>query len=277
MNVTFRLDSPLHHGAFSDADTGNLSVFRRIPIRIEDTVHDIPAVSGNAIRGCIRRELMRHLFDETGTTAATIGPSAYQRLYAALVNGGHLEGSEAAVKPEERAAIRAALPALSVLGAALYSYMLAGRCEIGVAWLVCAETRAAGLVGARPYVIPSAEDQVREYSHVRHIDRDAHDPDASAVTPMPTTMETVITGAELECRITFNRATELEASALAFGLSRVRFLGGKRSAGLGVVTVDAPDLPSPNIYTSWLAENRGAVKQALSDLAISMVGKKAKK
>lgn len=277
MNATFRLDAPLHHGAFSDADTGNLSVLRRIPIRVEDQIYNIPAVSGNAIRGCLRRELMRHMLDDVGVLPSTIGPGAYQRLYAALVNGGHLEGSEAAVKPEERASLRASIPALSVLGAALYSYMLSGRCEIGVAWLVCAETRAAGLVASRPYAVPAAEDHVREFSHVRHVDRDAHDPEVSAVTPMPTTMETIIAGSELECRIMFDRATEIEASALSFGLSRIRYLGGKRSAGLGVVSVGMPGFPSPDVYLSWLAEHRDSVASALSDLAASMVTKKAKK
>lgn len=269
MIATFTLLSPLHHGAFSDADTGNLAPLRRVPLARDGVVTDIPCVSGNAIRGCARRLLARHLLDTTGVGPAVAGPEPYQRLYAALANGGHLDGSEATVRPAERQALRDAIPALSVLGAALYTYMLPGRVEVGTGWLVCGETVAAGLVSPRPWPPLLGEDLVREWSHVRHVDRDQHDPAVSGVTPMPTVMETICAGSELECRVVDHRATGLERSALAFALSSIGHLGGKGGAGLGTVSTVVQGA-SGDEYVAWLAAHVDESREALVALASSV-------
>lgn len=268
MNAILRLTAPLHHGAFG-ADTGNAAALRRIPLLVEDRLYLVPAVSGGAIRGVIRRILMRDLLDAHGITPGDVGPLAYERLYAALANGGHLDGAEVSIDPVERRALRASLPPLSALGAALYTYMLSRRVEVGIAWLVCSESRAGGVVGPRAWLLRMAEELVVDYGTVRHVDRDEHAPERSGVTPMPVETETIVAGAELECRIGTARATELEASAMAWALSRITHIGGKAGSGLGAVEVTHDGDPAP--YADWRDSAHDATREVLRRLATDLL------
>jgi hypothetical protein len=273
MLVTIFVDSPLHHGAF-DADSGNAIAFRRTPVAMLDGRHVlIPHVSGNALRGMMRRLLMCELLDICGVTPDVLEPRAYERLYAALVNGGHLDGSEMTITPAKRRALREALPPLSVLGASLYTYMLSGRCEVGLVWPVCHETVDVGIVAGHAHA--HAEDLVTDYSHVRHIDREAHDPAVSGVTPMPMTMEVLIPGTVLVSRIGTRRCTEVEGSALAHAATKITTIGGKSASGLGRVRVDCDGNPGP--YRQWLGEHRESARTALMDLAVEISTGKAKR
>lgn len=277
MILRLTAESPIHHGAFAEVDTGNAVTFRRTPIALPDGRHvPVPVVSGNSLRGTLRRLVMRELFDVTEIRAALAdAPKAYERLYAALANGGHLEGSEASIDPKARAELRAALPPLGAFGAALYTYLLAGRFEAGFLWPVCRETAEAGVVSPSTGSLAYAEDLVVEHTHVRHIDRDDHD--GSVVTPMPTTCEVLVTGTVLESHIVLRRCSPVEAACVAHGASLLTTIGAKASAGLGRVRVDIGDA-DPTPYRDWLAGDVGAHRSALVTLAQAMtVEKKAKK
>lgn len=251
MLVRFRCDSPLAHGSFGES-AGNATLCRRMPLVALEGCPRVPVVSGNALRGVLRRIVMRDLLHRAGATRATY-PRAWDRLYAALANGGHLDGSETRVDPDRIRAIRESLPPLSVFGASLYSWMLPGHMSVGILWPRCAETIAAGVVQPGDESIGS-EDLTSEESHCRHIDREHQDPEVSGVTPMPTTMETIGTGAVLESSITFAaHATEIERACIAWGLRRVQSLGGKSSVGLGRVSLMAgPAEDDERPYLAWL-------------------------
>ena len=268
--VTLVAVSPLHHGAFSDIDTGNVTAFRRIAIALPDGRHvSVPHVSGSALRGQVRRILMRGLLDACGVTPESAGARPYQRLYAALANGGHLEGSEASVDPARISALRAALPPLSALGAALYTWQLAGRVEVGALWPVAQETALGGQVSDPGGALRPVEDMVVEYSHTRHVDRDEHDPATSGVTPMPVTIEVLIPGTMLEARISTRRATDIEASALAWALEHIEAVGAKSGSGLGRVRVQVEGA-SGDLYAAWLGEHRDVTRAALLALAADL-------
>jgi hypothetical protein len=277
--IQLRLTSPLSHGAFDAGDIGNASPIRRMPIVSLPGQPEIPALSGNAIRGRVRRLLMRDLLDRAGLSSATMPSPQWQRLYAAVANGGHLEGSETTTDPARIKSLRAALPPVSLFGSAFYTWMLAGRVSVGIGWPVCRETVQAGIVrgdAAEPF----AEELVHETSHARHIDREEHDPAVSGVTPMPTTLEVIGTGARLVSDVRFDRAaTVLERSAFACGLAMLSDLGGKGGAGLGRVEVSVlEDAADPAPYAAWLDAGiaDGSIAAVLRDLAESIT-RKAKK
>lgn len=264
-DIRFELKSPLVHGAFGP-DTGNCTLFRRMTAIVDGRRMRIPAVSGNSLRGLLRREAMRHLFDGAGLNMGNC-PN-WDRLYAALANGGTLQGAgESTVRPEETRKLREALPPLSVFGAALYNRLLPGRLAVDILWPECDETIA---------MVEShlAEDLIEEVSQVRHVDRDEQDSGVSGVTPMPYTFETLVTGAVLIGGLSFGpSATAIEKGCVFYALGRIQTLGGKTSSGFGRVGLIEPTYDELDSWTApymeWCEGNLWG-RDALLQLAESM-------
>lgn len=280
-HVTLTAMSPIHHGSF--AASGNAALLRRLPLVSLEGMPRIPAISGNSLRGIARRQTFRELFERAGLSREAFGDGGevmWDRLYAALANGGHLDGSERVVNPSEMRQLREDLPPLSVFGAALYSFMLAGHSEVGMGWLVCQESIAAGVVRDPGAAAPMAEEMVEDHSQARHIDREQHDPDLSGVTPMPTTMEVIGTGARLESLVTFARhATREERGALLWGISQIQVIGGKGTAGLGrvAVVIEGPEVEADiAAYRAWI-DGAAGLEKTLRSLALKLASKGKKK
>jgi len=261
--VTLRCESPLHHGAFGE-DTGNAVALRRIPLASAPQRAGIPVLSGNALRGALRRLVMRELFERCDLSRVTAGlsPKQWDKLYGALANGGHLTGSESRANPADRRALRDALPALSLFGAALYSYMLPGQMSVGWCYPTCTETVHAGLC-APIEGLRDADDLIVETALTRHIDRDWQDPSLSGVTPMPVTVEALIPGTVLTTTIIpMTRLTPEESGCLAHGMDLLSMIGGKTGAGFGRVQVTHPLDATP--YEAWLADDAQIARARLA-------------
>jgi hypothetical protein len=272
--VTITLESPLHHGAFG-SDTGNAVLHRRVPLAAYPDHPGVPAISGNGLRGALRRVVMRDLFALTGLGLDRVGvdltAKQWDRLYASLANGGHLDGAEVKTNPERDRVLRDAVPALSVLGAAVYSRMLPGRVSVGWFWPRCRETVGAGLVGASDVELQDAESLLTEISLTRHVDRDQQDPASSGVTPMPVTVEALMPGVVLEGSIVaLRRLSDVETSVLGWALDQLVVLGGKGGVGFGRVRI-THGIPS-TAYEGWRSDEAAvaAARVALLDLARDM-------
>lgn len=250
MIARFHLTSPLSHSAFG-ADAGNALPLRRMSIVSLPGYPTVPVVSGNSIRnGGIRRSLMRELFRALGMDAA-VTPQ-WDAIYAALANGGTIRTAGKMIDPQRTRLVRDAVPALSVLGAALYSWLLPGHCSIGIGWPVCTDTVEAGLVEPQSNA-PSASEIESEYTESRLPDREHQAVDETGVGEMPTTIEVISTGTVIESRITFaQHAPEVERAAVAHGLTLLQSLGGKSAHGLGSFRLDLVG-GDPEPYRSWLA------------------------
>jgi len=262
MIARFHLTAPLSHSAFG-ADAGNALPLRRMPIVSLPGYPTLPVVSGNAIRnGGIRRALMRELFGALDIDRTS--SLEWDAIYAALANGGTIRAAEKKLDPERVRLVREALPPLSVLGSALYTWLLAGHCSIGIGWPVCAETVAAGLVEPRDDAPPAAEIE-GEYTESRLPDREHQDPQLTGVGEMPTSIEVITTGTVVESRITFApHAPEVERSAVAHGLTLLTSIGGKGAHGLGSFRLELADA-DPEPYRAWLADEsaRSAARAAI--------------
>lgn len=264
--LTLTLEAPLHHGAFG-SDTGNAVLHRRVPLATEPDHPGVPAVSGNALRGALRRLLMRDLFALTGLGLEdpALVPPQWDKLYAALANGGHLTGADTRTDPVRDRALRAAVPALSVLGAALYTRMMAGRVSIGWLWPCATETVRAGLCRVdEGAVLQDAESLLTEISLTRHVDRDEQDPTQSGVTPMPVTVEALVPGVVLQGEIVaLRQLSPVEAGAIGWALDELVVLGGKGGVGFGRVRATHSLDRAP--YAAW-REDADAITQARAAL-----------
>lgn len=247
IDIAIHLEAPLSHNEIG-ADMGNVTLFRRAARVVDGRVLRVPVISAGALRGVVRRLLWRETFDRCGLSRETV--PGWDRLYAALANGGTIEAAETRISPDVIRQRRESLPVLSLLGAALYTSHMAGRLRLGTAWLDCSELGTGAL---------SMHDLVTETSTVRHHDAEEQDPDVSGVGPMPTTVETIITGATLRARA--DVSAELEASALAHGLDLITHLGGKSGQGNGLVRIEHTGDGSR--YVAWLEANHAAVRASL--------------
>lgn len=268
IHYQMKILSPLAHGGFEPDDGSNMSLIRREAIVSLPGYPLVPCISANAIRGLVRRKTMRQMFQDMGIAREDFASSPadralYQCLYAVCCNGGNAaEGP--GLSFDRLAQLRKLIPPLSALGSAIYGTMFAGRCRFSFAWLRCKETLEAGLV-TPTQGLPSAVNLVAETGMARHIEREHHDPEWSQVKPMPRTTEYIGVGAELEGRIHFeDEATELERSAIAFGLSRLRVIGGNGARGFGEVETTHDGDPGP--FAEWLETEAHKAKGFLLDI-----------
>lgn len=240
MNITLKALSPLSHGDFSDGiDIGNAQAFRRIPMIRGANVYDIPVISGNALRGKIRRFLTRELVERFDLVEA-LGKQ-FDKFYIAVANGGNLEKDlEVSVNTEKIRKLRADIPLVSVLGSALYKYMLPGMCNIGFAVPRCKELGTGEI---------TLNEIVCDVGLTRHIDKTVAE--AGDAKPMPYTIEAIVPGVELDVTIEFApQATQVERACVHHGLSLVRSIGGKNASGFGAVEVTG--IENDSLYVDWL-------------------------
>lgn len=273
ITLTIMAMSPLSHGAFSDAGSGNAMQFRREPILSITGTPRVPVISGNSIRGTMRRFIMRELLASAGVTAESlegkVGKKAmrmFDRLYAALAQGGTIEEMEASVSPSDVRALRSSLPPLSLFGAALYNSLLPGMMSVGFAYPVCKQTVEAGLVQGESSL--NAEELISDTGLMRHIDREIAEPEHSGVTPMPYTVEVLAIGTVLQSRIkTEPHTTPIEMSCLAHAIKSLEFLGGKKGTGFGSIKVATDTDLDDSAYLEWLtnAEVNQAALLALGE------------
>lgn len=229
--------SPISHGSFANGkDTGNLMEFRQMEVVNNDgEIVSIPTISGNSIRGVMRRALTREYLKKLGFRS--------DRLYFLMANGGALSKSlDSYIRPERVAHVRRLFPILSAFGSAMYTYMLPGQVDMSFAMLQCEEL-GTGLI--------SAGSLLTEISGSRHLERAECDYPEGA-KPMPFVVECVMQGSIFDCSFSFlDSATELDLATVHHGLNLITNLGGKHAEGFGHVELSQKFEDQP--YLDWLA------------------------
>lgn len=248
MIITIKTLTPVSHGAFTDGvDLGNIQTFRRVPIIHDGEIYDVPVVSGNAIRGKLRRLLARELVDIYDLR--NVLEKKFDKFYIAIANGGNLDKDmDVSINTEKIRQIRQGLPLLSVLGAAMYKFMMPGMCNIGFAYPKCSELGNGEI---------SLADMLTEVGQTRHIDKTLAD--AGEAKPMPYIVEALIPGVTLEATIHFApQATELERACVSHGLRLMQTIGGKSGSGYGFVEVSGGY--DDSAYITWLNDANNVSK-----------------
>ncbi len=234
MKIKLTALSPIAHGSFSEGvDTGNISEFRKIPINNNGTIFEIPAISGNAFRGVIRRLLTREFFT-VNNIDKVIEPKIHDKLYAIMANGGAL-GKDllTSLNPLFIQEIRKQLPILSLLGSACYKFMINGMCSVGFLVLDCQE------LGTGEF---DSQTLLTEIGETRHVDKSIINVEKLDIKPMPYLTEAVIQGATFSGEIIFApQATEIEKAAMCHGIKLINHIGGKVARGYGRVEIKSDE------------------------------------
>ena len=244
--IEFQLQSPLVHGGFATRGRGqgNHTPIRRYPVLYGGEIVRIPALSGNSLRGVVRRQVMRELLRAMGNDVSSW-------VYSVLANGGALLRHDKGITPSRIREIRADCPALSVFGSAMGGWMLPGRVCVGMVWPYLIET--AELTEIRNSRRPPLAEIEHEVSHVRMPDREYQDVDETDAKPMPHSMEVIAAGTTLQSAITFPpEATKVEQAVVWHGISQLTHIGAKSGSGMGRCKV--LNNGDGSLWTDWVQD-----------------------
>lgn len=245
MKIKVIAKSPISHGAFTDGiDMGNIMEFRRMPIVIDGKPAMIPVISGNALRGKMRRLLAREFFAKLDIRNI-FDEKEQDKLYAILGNGGALgRESDKGVDVNAIRELRSKFPLLSVFGGACYKYILQGMFNCGFLILNCLEANNGDI---------SISELTAEIGETHHIDKTVFDAEKNEMKPMPYITEVVIKGAEFTGSIDFSpQATEQEKAAVYHGLNIISDIGGKSARGYGQIEIICEENTDDSAYMEAL-------------------------
>lgn len=266
--------SPIQHGG--DEKTGSTPVLRSLTHWDSAAARHVrlPFFSGNAIRGILRRLLMRDMCERLGYEVRS------PKMHHALFTGGVLEGTDEAagfIDLAFRVAIRDTIPPLALLGSAVGNQMIQGCLRVDHAMPICREY--AALLGHVDD--PRKEQSIRTFTDVsfatRRDDLRAERGADEQAQQMKIEFESFISGTAFAHSFTLAWASPIEASCLGRGialLAELPYIGGKSSSGYGRVAYHYPTAPSPDAYLAYLDEHREQVVTVLDDLALRLDGKR---
>lgn len=268
--------SPIQHGG--DEKTGSTPVLRalthwdpeaepRAPGAPGPGAHvRLPFISGNAIRGVLRRLVMRDLVERVGFRVRA------PKLHHALYSGGNLESSDeasGAIDLAFRQWVREVLPPLALFGTALGNQMVPGCLIVSHARPFCREYRAYLGDYADD---PRAQHSVRTFTDVafasRRDDLRAERGADEQAQQMLVEFEAFVPGTRFLHSFVLKYANPLERACLDHALllwAEQPWIGGKSGSGYGEVALYYPP-PAPELYEEYLTRERTRVAEALAAL-----------
>ncbi|MFA5635132.1 MAG: hypothetical protein WC977_04420 [Anaerovoracaceae bacterium] len=266
--------SPIvHHG---DEKTGSTPILRSLTHwdagRNEHV--RLPFISGNAIRGILRRKLMRDMLDRAGYENQST------KIHHALFTGGLLEQTkETSTKLDMdlRATLRDNLPPVALLGTAVGNQIVSGCLRVGHAMPICSEYAAC---------IPDIDDprkqhDVRTFTDVsfatRRDDLRADREEDEQAHQMKIEFEAFIAGTGFSHQFVLSYANAVESACLGHAmdlLAEEPYIGGKSSSGYGHIAWRYNGMPDGAAYVAWLAEHGDAVCETIGRLSAMLDGGK---
>lgn len=252
--------APISHN--SDERAGNTAFFRTMAIAIPggDTA-TVPVISGNSLRGQLRRFAVRRMLADLGAPQGALPPPLYHFFFS----GGSIAKGDTKAPLAITAinALRAELPIIGLFGGTWAGTILPSCLRVGWIWPVCIETEHLTGEGGAP-----AAGLLTTAMFTRRDDGEAEvaDGEDDASAQMIFDVELLKAGAELRGFVEVERATEIEiaflSAVLGDWLANPR-LGGQAARGMGGVRVEDVEMPAVDSYTSALAARRDTMREAL--------------
>ena len=228
--------SPVHQGGSNRH--ANLTGLNTQKWMIDGKVRDIPFISGNSIRGYLRRLLMEDFLDQIGYKINTDTVEG-QKLHHALYTGGVLEKSENIAEPLDlvkKARIYDLLPPVKLFGFTFGSQMVESTLKVCHMLPVCTELRDFLPEDADPKC--SVDDLVSTQYGTRRDDlRGLTDTKSNQ---MIYNHESFIAGTLFYHEFRVEDATSLDRSTMARALALWKgkpYIGGRSASGSGDIQI----------------------------------------
>ncbi len=273
IRLVLRLESPAFHGG--DYKTGSETLFRRLKFLTENgDIIEIPYISGNEIRGQLRRITMRDFLRRVNYEVKSL------RLYHSLFSGGVLEESTSSSETphldvELRRRIRKMLVPVSLFGFAYRNQVVEGKLRVMHALPICREIRDYLPSDIVSRYTAHAERSIYEYLdwtfHTRHAEEKRVSEEEQAVQ-MLYRFEVLIPGTLLYTEIICEDCNEVERSCLAHMIELWKsrpFIGGKSSTGYGKVRfihIDKNFSEDTSLYLKFIEDSKSEIVKLLQQL-----------
>jgi len=265
--------SPIFHGG--NEKTGSTVLLNRLKFIVSGKPVDIPIVSGNSVRGRLRRLLTGDFLENVGYVM-DLTQKSYQKLYHTLFTGGILtsveEESESGVIDLNLKSriVRYILP-LRLFGASYGNQMIEGRVLIGHLLPICKELKE--------YI--NIDSDVSFYQLITHTFQTRRDDlrvategDDDETVQMIIDYECFAPGTRFYHEIILTTTSESESIDLSTLYKAIELwkqvptIGGKSSIGFGKLRIeykwpkDVDDKP----YLEFIKKNKDEIQKALDEL-----------
>lgn len=247
--------SPLSH---TEQNEGTFSLFRRMTIFLDGEEYRVPILSGNSIRGQLRRALMADLLKALDLTPADIGDDAYYTLFV----GGRLKKAQKAkaggIQPSQ---VRELIPALSILGSVVGQRIMPGKLICGMAVPITKETTEMTGIESEVSIYSLTE----EIPYSRRDDLEEKQKESVDKAQMQYHIEGIKAGTRLAHFFALSGNTDIETAAFWRGvrlLAESGHLGGMRSKGHGRF-VWSYEVEDETAYANHLKKNGAVIKEMI--------------
>lgn len=262
INMELLLKSPLLH--FSDERMGTMQVARTMKYKYNDKYIDIPVLSGNALRGELRRIAMDDYLKRIDVKDEGISA----KLYYVLFTGGALTSGSRFTEIAQKRIMRRMCPPLSLFGAAIGDQIPEGKLKVSIFKPICKELNEYNNKKSEI----SFYDMLQEIFYTRRDDLKSKDINITDETKnenaqqMKYEAQGLSAGTTLEGNIVIESANEIDISCLFSILENFKkqpFIGGKSATGHGEVEVNQDMTGETEKYYKFLEENKEDIKKWL--------------
>ena len=249
---------------------GIVSKFRREKVFVDGHVELVPLVSGNSLRGLLRRCGARHLMQ-----CLKLGEKDVSVYFNhVLFRGGMLKRGEAAVpNPNFECKFRETFPLLSVFGTAVRQQLIHSKLNVGLLVPIAAETTPLTQVPSNV----SVWDLCQQVQYTRRDDRQQKDPDPANDNQrgplQPEQMlyrtEVLIPGTKFTHYFELKDATPVERACLMRCLSEFQSgemrIGGNARIGHGRVSWSY-EVKDTKAYDDHIANRKDDIIKLIGEL-----------
>lgn len=259
--------SPIHQGG--NEKTGSSPVLRTIFINTEYGEAPLPYISGNSLRGKLRRLIMKDFFDLISLPIEDLPKKLYHSFFA----GGVLEAGEeieGVLNLELRKEIRQNIPPLSLFGCALGNQMIVGKIKVSHLIPIAIETceflpeRITSKVNLRP---------IRTYTDesffTRKDDLQAREEEEEAVQ-MKVDYEVFVPGTLFYHFFLLEYPNSIEHSCFARVISLFKqnpFVGARSGSGDGLVSFEYNVDVSEDEYVKYVRGKAQDIRKFIENLS----------
>jgi len=261
--------TPLHHGG--NEKTGSVVMLNRMKYKtVDGSFQDIPFISGNAVRGVLRRMLIQDFFDHLDYALDVSKPN-HLRLYHAFFAGGVLETvdkkSSGIIDVKLKRRIIEFFPPIRLLGFSLGNQIIPSKLKVSHMLPICKELK---------HILPesiktenSFYDLLTTGFQTRKDDVHAERGEGDQAVQMLIEYELFSPGSCFfhEFMIEDPDKSDISCFGRMLELWKTKpFIGGKSSVGFGEISLNYDFNKSSKDYLEFITKERNKIKSIIDEL-----------